>query len=81
MYVCYIVVRSCNKCCHGRATVCSKFVVTGTDIAVNNMKEFCVVIEMQKWISFAQLISHKIFHTAVKIRSIKYYERMSIFLL
>jgi hypothetical protein len=48
-----------NHCCHVKATVPSIFIVVGADFAGNNIKVFCVSIEMQL------LSSNKLFRTAV----------------
>ena len=59
-----------NYCCHGNATVCS-IITVGVDVAVNNIKFFNVVMEMQQWVSFVLLSSCRMFHAAVN--SNKYY--------
>ena len=59
------MLRSRNHCSHGYATIPSLFIVVGVDVAVNNIKVFCVVKEMQQWVLFALLSRYKIVRTAV----------------
>jgi hypothetical protein len=61
----YIVARSRNHCCHGNATISSTFIVVGVHVAVNDIKVFSFVMEMQQWIPFALLSGYKIFRTSV----------------
>ena len=37
----------------------------GVDVAVNNINVFIVVTEVQQWVPYALLTSHKIFSTSV----------------
>lgn len=73
----YIAARSCNLCCHEKATIRSIFIV-GVYVPVNNIKVFSVAIEIQQLVSFALLPSYKIF--CVAIINMKYYENVSVFL-
>ena len=64
----YIVGRSRNHCCHLNAKLRSLSSVVGEDVAVNNIEEFTVAMELQQWVPFAPLPSYKIFRTAVDNR-------------
>ena len=67
MYVkLYIVARLRNHCCHGQATILYLFIPVGVDVAVNNIKVFSVAMEMQQCVTFALLLSYKIFHSHYK---------------
>jgi hypothetical protein len=65
MYVCYIVARSGNHCCHGIAIIRFLFIVVSVDVAVNNIKVFNVATDTPQWAPFILLSSYKIFRTAV----------------
>jgi hypothetical protein len=59
----YNLLRSRDNCCHGNATICSLFIVVGTNVVVV-IKVFSVSMEMQQWVPFALLSNYKIFRTA-----------------
>jgi hypothetical protein len=61
----YILALLRNHCCHGNTTLRCIFIVIVGDEAVNNIKRFSTAMEIQKWVSFALLLSHEIFRTAV----------------
>jgi hypothetical protein len=65
MYVCYIVARSRDNCCHGNAKIRYVFIFVGIDVAVNNIKVFSVSMEIQQLVPFAPFSSSRIFRTAV----------------
>jgi len=43
---------------------CFLFIVSGIDVAVNNINVYTVDTEIQHWIPFALLSNYKVFHTA-----------------
>lgn len=65
MYVHYLVVSLRNHCCHGNAIIYSLFTAVDVDVAVNNIKRFSVVMEIQQLVPFILLSSYKIVRFAV----------------
>jgi hypothetical protein len=75
----YSVAHSHNHCYNGNATVRSLFIAIGVDVAVNNIKVFTVVMELQQWVLLycCRAIQHLVPLTIV---SIKHYQCASVFL-
>jgi hypothetical protein len=76
----YIVLCSCNQCCHGNEKISSLSIVAGIHPAVNNIKVFIVAMEMQQWIPLHCCQSTKYFILQVTMTSMKHYVRVSVFL-
>ena len=60
----YILAYLHNHYCHGNATIHSLCIVVGVGVAVN-IQVFHIAMEMQQWVPFALLSSHRIFCIAV----------------
>jgi hypothetical protein len=60
-----IVVRLRKHCYHGNKTKLPLFIAVGLHGAVNNIKNFCVAMEMRKEVPFALSCGHNVIHTAV----------------
>jgi hypothetical protein len=60
-----IAVRLRKHCCHGNKTKLPLFIAVGLHEAVNNIKNFCVAMEMPKGVPFALSSGHNVNHTAV----------------
>jgi len=59
----YIVACSCKYCCHANTIICSLFF--HKDVAVSNIKVFCVPMEMQQHFPFVLMWSYRMLHTAI----------------
>ena len=77
----YISALQRNHCWHRNATIRSLFIV-GVDVAVNNIKVFCVAMEMQQRVPLHSCRATKYFILLLTVFSIKYeyYEHVSLFL-
>jgi len=60
----YLVARSRNHFCQGKATIRSLFIVS-VDANVNNLKGFSAATEMQQLVLFALLSNYKMSRCAV----------------
>ena len=75
----YILVCSRNYFCHAKGKIPS-LSIAGVNEVLNNTHVFSFVMKMQQWVPFALLSSCKNFVMLLKIISIKFHERVSVFL-
>jgi hypothetical protein len=75
----YIVTPSRNHCCHGNATIVP-FLFVCIYVAVNNIKVFSFVMQMQQWFLVHCCRGTKYFVLLLTVISINYYERESVLL-